>query len=36
MTSEEIRAALAANQLDPLRDFSAACRAELLAISSTA
>jgi hypothetical protein len=36
MTPEQIRAALEANELDPLKDFSAACRTELLAISSTA
>ena len=36
MTSEEIRAAFEANQLDHLKDFSLACRAELLEISSTA
>ena len=36
MTPEQIRAALEANELDPLKDFSAACRKELHAISSTA
>ncbi len=36
MTSEQIRAVFEANKLDPLKDFSAACRAELLEISSTA
>ena len=35
MTAEEIRAAVEANTLDPLKDFSAACRAELLKMSST-
>ena len=34
MTPEEIRAAFEANHLDPLKDFSTACRAELLEISS--
>jgi hypothetical protein len=34
MTPEEIRAAVESNQLDPLKDFSTACRAELLEISS--
>src|SRR5258708_4801156 len=34
MTSDQIRAAFEANELDPLKDFSDACRAELLAISS--
>ncbi len=36
MTSEQIRAAFEANELDPLKDFSTACRTELRAISSTA
>jgi hypothetical protein len=36
MTSDQIHAAYEANQLDPLKDFSAACRAELLAMSSNA
>ena len=36
MTPEQIRAALEANGLDPLKDFSSACRTELHAISSTA
>lgn len=36
MTPEQIRAALETNELDPLKDFSAACRTELHAISSTA
>jgi hypothetical protein len=36
MTPEQIRAALEANELDPLKDFSTACRTELHAISSTA
>jgi hypothetical protein len=36
LTPEQIRAALEANQFDHLRHFSAACRAELLEISSTA
>ena len=34
MTSDEIRLAFEAKQLDPLKDFSAACRAELFAMSS--
>jgi hypothetical protein len=34
MTPEEIRAAFESNQLDPLKDFSTACRAELLEISA--
>jgi len=33
MTPEQIRAALAANELDPLKDFSSACREELLGLS---
>jgi len=36
MTAEQIRAAFEANEFDPLKEFSAACRAELLALSSTA
>ncbi len=36
MTPEQICAALEANELDPLKDFSTACRTELRAISSTA
>jgi hypothetical protein len=36
LTPEQIRAALKANQIDYLEDFSAACRAELLELSSTA
>ena len=36
MTSEQIRAAFEANKFDPLKDFSAACRAELLEISAAA
>ena len=34
MTAEQIRAAFEANEFDPLKDFSAACRMELLAMSS--
>ena len=34
MTAEQIRAAFAANEFDPLKEFSAACRMELLAMSS--
>jgi len=34
MTAEQIRAAFEANEFDPLKEFSAACRAELLAMSS--
>lgn len=34
LTGDEIRAAYEANQIDPLKDFSTACRAELLAMSS--
>src|SRR5579859_4709790 len=30
MTSDQIRAAIEANELDPLKEFSAACRSELL------
>jgi hypothetical protein len=36
LTADEIRAVFEANKFDPLKDFSAACRAELLEISSTA
>ena len=36
MTAEQIRAAFEANEFDPLKEFSAACGAELLAMSSTA
>jgi hypothetical protein len=34
MTAEQIRAAFEANDFDPLKEFSAACRMELLAMSS--
>ena len=34
MTAEQIRAAFEANEFDPLKEFSAACRMELLAMSS--
>ena len=34
MTAEQIRAAFEANEFDPLKEFSAACRIELLAMSS--
>lgn len=34
MTSDQIRIAFEARQLDPLKDFSAACRAELFAMSA--
>ena len=34
MTAEQIRAAFEANEFDPLKEFSAACRAELLAMAS--
>ena len=34
MRAEQIRAAFEANEFDPLKEFSAACRAELLAMSS--
>ena len=34
MTADQIRAAFEANEFDPLKEFSAACRAELLAMSS--
>src|ERR1700675_1539108 len=34
MTADQIRAEFEANEFDPLKEFSAACRAELLAMSS--
>jgi hypothetical protein len=34
MTTDQIRAAFEANEFDPLNEFSAACRMELLAMSS--
>jgi len=34
VTADEIRAAFESNEFDPLKEFSAACRAELLAMSS--
>jgi hypothetical protein len=34
MTADQIRVAFEANEFDPLKEFSAACRAELLAMSS--
>jgi hypothetical protein len=34
MTADQIRAAFEADEFDPLKEFSAACRAELLAMSS--
>ena len=34
MTAEQIRAAFDANEFDPLKEFSDACRVELLAMSS--
>ena len=34
MTAEQIRAAFEANEFDPLKEFSAACRMELLAMSA--
>jgi len=34
MTADQIRAAFEANEFDPLKEFSAACRMELLAMSS--
>jgi hypothetical protein len=34
MTAEQIRAAIESNEFDPLKDFSAACRTELIAMSS--
>jgi hypothetical protein len=36
MTVEQIRAAFEADELDPLKAFSTACRAELLEITSAA
>src|SRR5882724_2944726 len=36
LTPDQIRDAFYANELDPLKEFSAACRAELLAMSSNA
>ena len=33
MTAEQIRAAFEADEFDPLKEFSAACRMELLAMS---
>jgi hypothetical protein len=36
LTSDQIRAAFEANELDPLKEFSAACRDELRAMSSDA
>jgi len=36
LTSDQIRAAFEADKLDPLKEFSAACRTELLAMSSNA
>jgi hypothetical protein len=36
MTPEQLRAAFESFQFDPLNDFSAACRAELLAMAATA
>jgi len=35
LTSDQVQAAFDANEFDPLREFSAACRAELLAMSSS-
>ena len=34
MTADQFRAAFEANEFDPLKEFSAACRIELLAMSS--
>ena len=34
MTADQIRAAFESNEFDPLKEFSAACRAELLSMSS--
>ena len=34
VTAEQIRAAFEADEFDPLKEFSAACRMELLAMSS--
>jgi hypothetical protein len=36
MTSDQIHTAYEANHLDPLKNFSAECRKELLAISANA
>ena len=36
MTADQIHVAYESNEIDPLKDFSAACRAELLALSSKA
>src|SRR2546430_10392272 len=36
LTPDQILAQFEADKLDPLKDFSAACRSELLALSSTA
>ncbi|HEY3963297.1 MAG TPA: hypothetical protein VGM05_01990 [Planctomycetaceae bacterium] len=36
MTSDQIRKTFDANEFDPLKEFSAACRGELLAMSSNA
>jgi hypothetical protein len=36
MTAVQIHVAYESNEIDPLKDFSAACRAELLALSSKA
>ena len=36
LTPDQILAEFEADKLDPLKDFSAACRTELLALSSTA
>jgi hypothetical protein len=36
MTSDQVHDALEANEFDPLKEFSAACRVELLAMSLTA
>jgi hypothetical protein len=36
LTSDQVRAAFEAHELDPLKEFSAACRAELLAMSANA
>jgi hypothetical protein len=35
LTAEQVRAAFEANDFDPLKEFSSACRAELLKIAST-
>jgi len=36
MTADEIRSTIEAHEFDPLREFSAACRMELLAMASIA